>query len=52
VYRLRAALDLARLPDAQRPDDVRDGLTEAIGLIAEPDRYPEVKDAKELLARV
>jgi predicted ATPase len=52
VYRLRAALDLARLPDAQRPDDVRDGLTEAIGLIAEPDRYPEVKEAKELLARV
>jgi predicted ATPase len=52
VYRLRAAMDLARLPDALRPDDVRDGLTEAIGLIAEPDRYPEVKDAKELSARV
>jgi predicted ATPase len=52
VFRLRAILDLARLPEALRPGDVRDGLTEAIGVIAEPDRYPEVTDAKELLARV
>jgi hypothetical protein len=52
VYRLRAAMDMARLPEALRPGDVRDELTEAIGLIAEPDRYPEVEDAKELLARV
>jgi hypothetical protein len=52
VYRLRAILDLARLPEALRPSDLRDGFTEAIGLIAEPDRYPEVEDAKALVTGV